>query len=90
MLKKRIKIDEGALLIQNSESRMGSSIHMLFMFFDLGIVWLNKNGIVVDKKLAKKWQLSSSPAAPAKYIFEIHPDRLKDFSIGDKMLFDYE
>ena len=90
MLKKDLRINEGALLVQGSESRMGSSIHMLFMNFDLGIIWINAEGFIVDKKVAKRWQLSSTPQSAAMFILEIHPDRLIDFSNGDKIQFDYE
>ena len=90
MLKRDLNMEEGALLIQSSESRMGSSIHMLFMNFDLGIIWINAEGFIVDKKMARRWQISSTPKLAAKYILEIHPDRLIDFSIGDKIIFDYE
>jgi uncharacterized membrane protein (UPF0127 family) len=79
---------EGLLLVERSESRLNAAIHMLFMNFDLAVVWLNTQNEVVDVQFAKRWAPSYTPARPARYTLEIHPSRLKDFQIGDKVLFE--
>jgi uncharacterized membrane protein (UPF0127 family) len=83
MFQKEVLPDEGILLVENSDSTLSSSIHMLFMNFDIGVVWVNKEGIVVDTVHAKRWHMVYKPSYPACLTLEIHPDRLKDFKPGD-------
>ncbi len=79
---------EGLLLVEAGDSRIGASIHMLFMRFDIGAVWINSSMKVVDQKLAHRWQSNLMPSAPAKYILEVHPSQLKNFHIGDEISFE--
>lgn len=79
--------DDGLVLVEKSDSRVSTAIHMLFVFFDLGIIWVNDAGAVVDKRLAKPWRLSYAPQAPARYVIEGHPSLLKQIKIGDKLTF---
>lgn len=88
MFRDTIKTDEGLLLTEVSESRINTSIHMLFMKFDIAAIWINNNFQVVDAKLAKKWKLAYLPSQPARYTLEIHPSRLHDFQIGDQLIFE--
>jgi len=76
---------EGILLVQNRESRLDTSIHMLGVFFDLAVFWINANYEVVDLKLARSWRLAYFPAAPAQYILEIDARYLDAFKIGDRV-----
>ena len=62
-------------------------IHMLFVFFDLGVIWVNDAGQVVDKVLAQPWRLSYAPQAPARYVIELHPSLLDEVQIGEKIVF---
>lgn len=73
------------LFIETRESRTDSSIHMLFMRFDIAVVWLNRNYRIVDVQIAKKWRPAYVPSQPAKYILEIHPARFHDFQVGDQL-----
>lgn len=77
----------GILLDEHSDSIMNTSIHMLFMNFDIAAVWIDSNRQVVDIKLAKKWKLAYFPVAPARFVLEISASRLGDFSVGDKLEF---
>lgn len=78
----------GLLLVQPKETKIDSGIHMVGVFFDLGVVWINKSGIVVDIKIAKKWVSLLLPNSPASFILEIVPERIEEFSIGDKVTFE--
>ena len=79
---------EGLLLVQKQDSRIDTSIHMLGVSFDLAVIWINSSMQVVDKVLAKSWHLAYAPKKSAQYILEIHPDRLGDFEIGNKVKFE--
>ena len=83
----RIAPDEGLLLVQRRESRLDAAIHMLAVFTDLAVIWINADHIVVDAVHAKAWHLAYLPKRPAKYVLEIHPKRITDFKIGDKVTF---
>lgn len=84
----RLDPDDGLLLVQGKrDSRVDSSIHMLFVPFDLNVVWIDTNMTVVDKVVAKPWRPAYLPAQPARYVLEIHPDRWDDYQIGDKVEF---
>lgn len=87
MFSKELKLDEGLLFVHPRESRMDASIHMLFMFYDLAIIWINSRFEVVDTTLAKKWRPIYVPSAPAFYTLEAHTRQLNNFKIGNKLEF---
>lgn len=78
---------DGLVLVEKKDSKVNTSIHMLFVFFDLGVIWVNDAGEVVDTVLAKPWRLSYVPAAPARYVIEGHPDLLAQVKPGDHIRF---
>lgn len=79
--------EEGLLLVGKRDSRLDSSIHMLFVLFDLSVIWINSNMQVVDKVLARSWRPAYFSKQPARYVLEIHPERWMDFEIGDRVQF---
>lgn len=83
MFRKEINPFFGLLFKETSESRVNTSIHMFFMRFDISVLWLNSDYVVIDKTLAKKWRPFYASKHPAQFTLELHPDRLTDFSIGD-------
>jgi uncharacterized membrane protein (UPF0127 family) len=87
MFRSRLALDDGLLLVQMRDSRLNASIHMLFVFTDLAVIWINANHEVVDTVLARAWRPIYFPRQAAKYILEIHPDRLNEFKIGDEVTF---
>jgi uncharacterized membrane protein (UPF0127 family) len=87
MFRGRLSPDEGLLLAERGDSRLDTSIHMLFVPFDLAVFWINSGMIVVDKVMAKSWRPAYFPKAGAKYTLEIHPQRWEDYRIGDKVEF---
>lgn len=88
MFTKYIGQDDGLLLVYRVESRTNAAIHMFFVGMDLGVIWLNDDRQIVDLILAKSWASMYRPQAPAQYILEIHPERLPEFKIGDKLSFE--
>jgi uncharacterized protein len=87
MFRSRLELNEGLLLVEKRDSRLDTSIHMFFVPFDLAVIWINSQMIVVDKIIAKSWRPAYFPKADAQYTLEIHPDRLGDYEIGDKVEF---
>ncbi|MCL4561248.1 MAG: DUF192 domain-containing protein [Chloroflexi bacterium] len=88
MLRRKVGENSGLILVQTSESRMDSAIHMFFVNFDLAVIWLDKNRKVVDTCLAKRWRPFYMPSQAAQYILETHPQRLNEFQIGDQLSFE--
>lgn len=80
--------EQGLLFVTGSESRTGTAIHMFFMFMNIAVVWLDKNGVVVDKTFAKPWRPAYAPQSPAMYYIEANPSLLDRVEIGDKLTFD--
>jgi uncharacterized membrane protein (UPF0127 family) len=80
--------NNGLLLVQGSESRINASIHMMFMWIDLAVIWIDGEYTVVDKVLARRWKLAYIPKKAAKYVLETGVSTLSDFSIGDKVRFE--
>lgn len=83
----RLALDEGLLLVGTRDSRLDYSIHMLFVAFDLSVIWINSEMKVVDKVIAKSWRPAYFSKQPARYVLEIHPERWGDYEIGDTVQF---
>lgn len=81
--------DEGLLLVEGRDSRLDTSIHMMFVWTDLAVIWINSKNEVVDTVLAKSWRPFYASARPARYILEIHPNRMGEFKPGDIVDFDH-
>ena len=79
--------DEGLILVGKRNSRIDSSIHMLFVSFDLAVIWINAEMQVVDKVLAKSWKPAYFSKQPARFVLEVHPDRWDEFQVGDRVQF---
>ncbi len=82
-----LALTDGLVLVEKSDSKMNSSIHMLFVSFNLGVIWVNDAGEIVDKVVAKKWRLSYIPQAPARYVIEGHPTIIEQVNVGDHLEF---
>jgi hypothetical protein len=83
--RRRLPPDQGLLLVQARDSRLDSAIHMMFVWMDLAVVWINSAGEVVDVKLALRWRPAYIPKRPARYVLELVPERLNDFGVGDRV-----
>ena len=87
MFSKNLDTDQGLILAEKQESRLNAAIHMLFMNFDITVLWLDKHQVVVDKVLAKKWRPIYIPQKPAQYVVELHHKQIDNFAVGDKLIF---
>jgi uncharacterized membrane protein (UPF0127 family) len=85
--RRRLRPLEGLVLVEKGDSRLSSAIHMLFVFVDLGVLWVNEAGLVVDSVVARPWRLSYRPAAPARYVVEADPAIVNQVPVGDHLTF---
>ena len=90
MFRRSLAPDEGLLLVQKRENRTESAIHMLFMFIDLAVVWIDSAQRVVDVKFARRWRLMYAPQAPARCVLELPARQIDAFRVGDQLKFDDE
>ncbi len=87
-LVRQLPENEGLLFVTGSESRANTTIHMLFMLFSIGVVWLDASGKVVDTRLARPWRLAYAPQRAAQYFVEANTSLLERVQIGDVLRFD--
>jgi uncharacterized membrane protein (UPF0127 family) len=80
--------DEGILLVGSRESRADAAIHMFFVFFSIAVIWLDKNGKIVDTMLARPFRPFYAPRAPAHDVLEGPPSLLERVEIGDRVRFE--
>jgi uncharacterized membrane protein (UPF0127 family) len=66
---------------------METAIHMLFVFFPIAAIWLDRTGRVVDVVLARPFRPFYAPRAPARDILEGPPELLAEVSVGDLLEF---
>ncbi len=86
MFKPLLEPAEGILLVEKNSSIVSSSIHMLFMNFDIAVIWLDDSFKVVDAKIAKRWHPYYASNLPARYILETHPNHISEFKHGDQII----
>jgi len=86
----RLPDDEGLLFITGFEGRTHTSIHMFFMRFSIGVIWLDAGGRVVDQQFARPWRPAYAPKASARYYVESNPSILERVKPGDILRFDEE
>ena len=86
MFRRALRPQEALLFMENIESRVVTTIHMLFVFFPIGVIWLATDGTVVDKQLARPFRLYYAPRAPAQYYLEAAPEILDAVTLGERLL----
>jgi uncharacterized membrane protein (UPF0127 family) len=87
-LVKHLPEDEGLLFVTPKESIASSAIHMFFMRFSIGVIWMDASGKVVDTCLARPWRPLYAPKQPAQYYVEANTTILQRVRIGDALRFD--
>jgi uncharacterized membrane protein (UPF0127 family) len=83
--RRELGLDEAMLLVQSKDSRLDAAIHMIAVWTDLGVVWINNSGDVVDLCIAQAWHPFYIPSRPARYVLEMASGRLGAFQAGDKV-----
>lgn len=85
MFRKELEPSHGLILSESSESIINSSIHMLFMRFDITVVWLSSEYKIVDKCIAHRWHPAYFSKFPAKHVLELHISQIDNFLVGDTL-----
>jgi uncharacterized membrane protein (UPF0127 family) len=79
--------DQVYLFVEGAESVARATIHMLFVFFPIAVVWLDGERRVVDKALARPFRPYYAPRQAAQYYIEGHPSLLERVRVGDRLDF---
>ena len=87
MFRSHLPEDEGLLFLLDSEGRLDASIHMLFVFFPIGVVWLREGFEVVDTVIARPFRPVYLPKAPASAFLEGPPALVEWLRVGDHVTF---
>jgi uncharacterized membrane protein (UPF0127 family) len=77
------------LFVEGRESVAQTTIHMLFVFFPIAVIWLDANRQVVDSTLARPFRPYYAPHRPAQYFIEGHPSLLERVHAGDELEFGF-
>ncbi|MGB9776988.1 MAG: DUF192 domain-containing protein [Anaerolineae bacterium] len=85
--RRRLRPGEALLLAGARENRAETAIHMLFVFFPIAAIWLDRTGRVVDAVLARPFRPFYAPRAPARDVLEGPPELLREVSVGDLLEF---
>jgi uncharacterized protein len=71
------------VFVNNNE--IPTPIHMMFMFYPIDVIWLDKDKKVVHIQKLKPWQFSES--ITAKYVVELPEGKAKGTSVGNQFTF---
>lgn len=89
MFRASLPEDEVYLFVEGRESVIQTTIHMFFVFFKIGVIWLGQDMRVVDKALARPFRPYYAPSSPARYYVEGRPTILEQVSAGDLLGFEH-
>ncbi|MFH1895770.1 MAG: DUF192 domain-containing protein [archaeon] len=81
------KPDYALIFELEKEGKINASIHMLFVFYPIDVVYLDSRKKVVDIKLGfKPFELNYTPKKPAKYFIEFPTGIIENkISLNDKL-----
>ena len=85
MFEDKKKFDYALVFDFPRESKIGTSLHMIFVFFPIDVIFLNKSKKVVDKVTLPPFQPNYTPKKAAKYVIEMPEGKNKKIKIGDKI-----
>jgi len=80
------KFDYGLVFVLDSESKIGASIHMMFVFFAIDVLFLDRNKKVVDVvEGLRPFTPNCTPKKAAKYFIELPAGKAKGTRVGDEL-----
>jgi uncharacterized membrane protein (UPF0127 family) len=87
MFRRSLAPEEAYLFACRRESVADASIHMLFVFYPISVVWLDAHKHVVDVALAKPFRPYYAPRRAAQYFVEGVPALVHRVQVGDVLEF---
>jgi hypothetical protein len=85
MFRRKKSVDYALILELGRVGRKSASIHMLFVFFPIDVLFLDTNKQVVDKVTLRPFQLNYTPRHAAAYIVELPAGSAEHTKLGDKL-----
>ncbi len=80
------RFDYALIFVLPRESVVNASIHMLFVFFPIDVVYLSRERKVVDiVKNLQPFALGYAPKKPAKFFVELPAGKAKGIKIGHEL-----
>jgi len=86
MFSKKLKKSRCLIFVNDFQSRINSSIHMLFVFFPIDVVFLDFNYEVVDVRTAYPFISFIMPKKKAKYVIEMNKGE-NILKVKDRVIF---
>ena len=87
MFRRRLRPKEVYLFVFHAGSVVSASVHTLFVFYPISLVWLDAQQRVVDLRLAKPFRPYYAPRQAAQYLIEGMPDLLDRVREADRLEF---
>ena len=88
MFSRRLKNKEALILKANREGIRETTLHMLFVFFPIDVMWVNEKMRIVDiKRGIKPFSLFIKPKEKARYVVEMNANSTNNVKIGDLIRF---
>ena len=86
MFENQKRVNYALVFPLSRESTTMATIHMIFVFFPIDVVYLNKEKRVVDVvRNLQPFTPSYSPKKPAKFFIEFPAGKSKGISFGDEL-----
>ncbi len=77
--------EEVYLFLLERESVLDAAIHMLFVFFPIAVIWLDRGQRVIGMRKALPWRPFYAPPRPAAAFVEGHVSLLSRVREGDQL-----
>jgi len=87
MFRRKLDSDQCYVFGCRRESIVDATIHMIFVFFPIAVLWLDPRRQVVDAVLARPFRPYYAPRRPALYFVECDPAILDRVRVGDQLEF---
>ncbi|HPM86176.1 MAG: DUF192 domain-containing protein [Candidatus ainarchaeum sp.] len=85
MFEDKKKFDYALVFEFPVESKVRSSLHMIFVFFPIDVLFLNKNKVVVDKTTLNPFTPNYTPKKASKYVIEMPKGKARGIKLGQKV-----
>ncbi len=85
MFEEKSKFDYALIFVLPDETRVGASVHMMFVQFPIDIVYLDAQKKVFEKARLHPWMPNYTPKKAAKYFIELPEGKAKKIALGESL-----